>query len=231
MLVSDFNTDFETYLQNQDLEKATNRLLEELAKILVFNKSDFIDMLEESGIEADETMSKGQLIELFTTNTDNKKMLVGASLLANSYNKKLSFDGDEEISDDSVKVGYALLNENFNGDEYEEVQDEDFSYIVPLVAGLVRGGVNLWRNHRQRKGKSAEIKDPTFNKAIQMRQEMARRQMERAAIQQQKIALEQQRLAQEEAKKRRRRTTTYIVIGTVVLSAIIGTVIYIRTKK
>jgi hypothetical protein len=231
MLVSDFNTDFETYLQNQDLEKATNRLLEELAKILVSNKSDFIDMLEESGIEADETMSKGQLIELFTTNTDNKKMLVGASLLANSYNKKLSFDGDEEISDDSVKVGYALLNENFNGDEYEEVQDEDFSYIVPVVAGLVRGGVNLWRNNRQRQGKSAEIQDPTFNKAIQMRQEMARRQMERAAIQQQKIALEQQRLAQEEAKKRRRRTTTYIVIGTVVLSAIIGTVIYLRTKK
>jgi hypothetical protein len=231
MLVSNFNTDFENYVQNQDLEKATNTLLEELAKILVSNKSDFIDMLEESGIEADETMSKGQLIELFTINTDNKKMLVGASLLANSYNKKLSFDGDEEISDNSVKVGYALLNENFNGDEYDEVQDEEFSYIVPLLAGTVRGGVNLWRNNRQRQGKSAEIKDPTFNKVIEMRQELARRQMERAAIQQQKVALEQQRIAQEEAKKKRKRTTTYVVIGTVILTAIIGTIIYVKTKK
>jgi hypothetical protein len=231
MLVSNFNTDFENYVQKQDLEKATNTLLEELAKILVSNKSDFIDMLEESGIEADETMSKGQLIELFTINTDNKKMLVGASLLANSYNKKLSFDGDEEISDNSVKVGYALLNENFNGDEYDEVQDEEFSYIVPLLAGTVRGGVNLWRNNRQRQGKSAEIKDPTFNKVIEMRQELARRQMERAAIQQQKVALEQQRIAQEEAKKKRKRTTTYVVIGTVILTAIIGTIIYVKTKK
>jgi hypothetical protein len=231
MLVSNFNTDFENYVQNQDLEKATNTLLEELAKILVSNKSDFVDMLEESGIEADETMSKGQLIELFTTNTDNKKMLVGASLLANSYNKKLSFDGEEEISDDSVKVGYALLNENFNGDEYDEVQDEEFSYIVPILAGTVRGGVNLWRNNRQRQGKSAEIKDPTFNKVIQMRQDLARRQMERAAIQQQKVALEQQRISQEEAKKKRKRTTTYVVIGTVILTAIIGAIIYIKTKK
>lgn len=231
MLVSDFNTDFEKYVQNQDLEKATNALLEELAKILVSNKADFIDMLEESGIEADETMPKKQLIELFVTNTDNKKMLVGASLLTNSYNKKLSFDGNEEISDESVKVGYALLNENFNGDEYEEVQDEEFSYIDPAVAGVVRGGVNLWRNNRQKQGKSSDIKDPNFNRIIEMRQEMARRQMERAAIQQQKISLEQQRISQEEAKKRRKRITIYVVIGTVVLSTIIGAVIYLKTKK
>ena len=62
MLVSEFNTDFDRYVQDQELQKANNRLLEELAKILVEQKGDFIDMLEESGIEADETMPKSQLI-------------------------------------------------------------------------------------------------------------------------------------------------------------------------
>jgi len=231
MLVGDFNTDFEKYISSQELDKANNRLLEELARILVQNKSDFVDMLEESGIEADESMSKNQLIQLFTQNTDNKKMLVGASLLANSYNKNSSFDGEDELSDENVKLGYAVLNENFNGDEYDEVQDEDFSYIVPILAGLVKGGVNLWRNNRQRQGKSNTINNENFNQVLAMRQEAARRQMERAAIQRQQIALEQQRLAQEEARKRRRRTTTYIVIGAVVLSAIVGTIIYLRNKK
>lgn len=231
MLVGDFNTDFEKYISSQELDKANNRLLEELARILVQNKSDFVDMLEESGIEADESMSKNQLIQLFTQNTDNKKMLVGASLLANSYNKNSSFDGEDELSDENVKLGYAVLNENFNGDEYDEVQDEDFSYIVPILAGLVKGGVNLWRNNRQRQGKSNTKNNENFNQVLAMRQEAARRQMERAAIQRQQIALEQQRLAQEEARKRRRRTTTYIVIGAVVLSAIVGTIIYLRNKK
>jgi hypothetical protein len=231
MLVGDFNTDFEKYISSQELDKANNRLLEELARILVQNKSDFVDMLEESDIEADESMSKNQLIQLFTQNTDNKKMLVGASLLANSYNKNSSFDGEDELSDENVKLGYAVLNENFNGDEYDEVQDEDFSYIVPILAGLVKGGVNLWRNNRQRQGKSNTKNNENFNQVLAMRQEAARRQMERAAIQRQQIALEQQRLAQEEARKRRRRTTTYIVIGAVVLSAIVGTIIYLRNKK
>lgn len=232
MLVSDFNTNFEQYVNSQELEKANNSLLEELAGILVQNKSDFVDMLEESGIEADETMPKGQLIELFTENTDNKKMLLGASLLANSYNKNLSFDGDDEISDENVKLGYAILNENFNGDEYDEVEDEDFSYIaIGALAGLVKGGVNLWRNNRQRQGKSTQVQNKDFNRAIEMRREAARRRMEQAAIQRQRIALEQQRLAQEEAKKRRRRTTTYIIIGTVVMSAIIGTIVFLKNKK
>jgi hypothetical protein len=231
MLVSDFNTDFENYVQEQDLEKANNKLLDELAKILVKNKTDFIDMLQESGIEADETMPKSQLIELFTNNTDNKKLLLGASLLANSYNKKMSFDGEEEISDGGVKLGYAILNENFNSNEFQEITDEDFSYIAPMVAGLVRGGANLWRNKRQSQGKSGQIENPTFNQVVQARQELARRQMERAAIQQQQVAIQQQRIIQEENQKRRRRTTTYIVIGAVVLTSIIGTVIYIKNKK
>jgi hypothetical protein len=231
MLVTEFNTNFETYIQDQKLEEANNALLKELARILVEKKQDFIDMLEESGIEADETMSKPQLIELFTENTDNKKLLLGASLLANSYNQSLSFDGSEAISDDNVKVGYAVLNENFNGDEEDEVEDEEFSYIAPLLAGLVKGGVSLWRNNRRNQGKSDTIQNEDFNRVIAKRRELARRNMERQAIQRQQVMLQQQQMAQAEAQKRRRRTNTYIIIGVTALLGIIGTVAIVRANR
>lgn len=230
MLVSDFNNDFEKYVHDQELEKANDRLIEELANILVDKKDDFIDMLNESGIEADESMPKSQLIELFTENTDNKNLLVGASLLANSYSKDLSFDGQDSISDENVKIGYALLNENFNGDEQEDVQDEEFSYIAPLLGGLIKGGVALWRNNRQRQGKSTQIGSDNFNREIARRREAARRRMERQAIQRQQVMLQQQRIAAEDAKRKRRNVTLYVVLGTVLVSAIVGGVILMRKR-
>lgn len=232
MLVSTFNTDFTQYIQDQDIEKANDRLLEELANILVSDKEDFIAMLEESGIEADETMSKPQLIELFTDNTDNKKLLVGASLLANSYNKKSSFDGEEEISDEGVKLGYAVLNENFNGDEFEEVPEEEYSYIVPLIAGLVRGGVNMFRNRRQQNTntRSRSGGGTDMNSEIARRRESSRRRMERAALQRQQVMLQQQQIAAQAAQRQRKTRNTYIVIGAVALTAIVGTIILLRKK-
>ena len=230
MLVSDFNNDFEKYVHDQELEKANDRLIEELANILVDKKDDFIDMLNESGVEADDSMSKNQLIELFTENTDNKNLLVGASLLANSYSKDLSFDGQDSISDENVKIGYALLNENFNGDEQEDVQDEEFLYIASLLGGLIKGGVALWRNNRQRQGKSTQIGSDNFNREIARRREAARRRMERQAIQRQQVLLQQQRIAAEDAKRKRRNVTLYVVLGTVLVSAIVGGVILMRKR-
>jgi uncharacterized protein (UPF0254 family) len=171
------------------------------------------------------------LIELFTENTDNKKLLIGASLLAHSFNKSLSFDGTEQVNDDNVKVGYAVLNENFNGDEEDVIEDEEFSYIVPLLAGLVKGGVSLWRNNRRNRGKSDKIQNEDFNAVITKRQEAARRIMERQAIQRQQVMVQQQQMAQLEAQKKRKRTNTYIVIGVTALLGIIGTVAIVRANR
>jgi hypothetical protein len=233
MFVSDFHEDFDRYVQDQDLDKANDRLLAELATILVEQKDDFVNMLEESGIEADETMPKKQLIELFTENTDNKKMLLGASLLANSYNKKLSFDGGEEISDDGVKLGYAVLNENFNGDEFEEVGDEEYSYIVPLLAGLIKGGVNLLRNSRQEKTKtrSKQGRNSDLNSEIRRRKADAQRKMQEMAAQRQQVLLQQQQIAAQAAERKRKTKRTYIIIGAVAVTAIIATVIILKSRK
>ena len=83
MLVSDFNTDFKEYLSDEDIIGANDAIMKKLGEILVNRKKEFIDLLNESGIEADISMPNNQLIELFIDNCDNKFLLLGASLLVN----------------------------------------------------------------------------------------------------------------------------------------------------
>lgn len=213
MLVADFNTDFTEYVEREELQNANNVLLQKLAEILVAKTPSFIDMLNESGIEADSTMSQSQLIKLFIENTDNKKMLLGASLLANSFSDNSSFDA-QPISNNGVKIAYATLNENFNGAD-GVVSEEDYSYIaIPALLGLVRG-VNKLRKGR----KESKLQDSL---------EKRRRE---AQIRMQKAAAERKRIELANAERKRKAKITYAIIGSVSLVAIIAVVIAVRRNK
>lgn len=226
MLVSDYNTTFNNYIHKQDLESAYDKMISELGSLLITNKSDFIDMLNESGIEADESMPKNQLIELFTANTDNKQMLLGASLLINQHNQTNGFDGEKQISDEGVKLGYAVLNENFNSDEQEEVGDEEFSYIAPLIAGLVKGGAALWRNKR----KQSKATKPDVNEERIRRQELAQIQLEQEMLRKQQEEIELKKQAQ--IQKRKKRVRTAIIASSIIGVAVItGIIIIVRLKR
>ena len=105
----DFHSNFNAGI-TCDIESANECLMRELANILVRNRTDFIDMLNESGVVASKDMSDIQLINLFIENSSkNKKMLLGAALLVNVHNKIMGFDGEDEISDSGVKTGYAIM--------------------------------------------------------------------------------------------------------------------------
>lgn len=213
MLVADFNTDFTEYVEREELQNANNVLLQKLAEILVAKTPSFIDMLNESGIEADSSMSQSQLIKLFIDNTDNKKMLLGASLLANSFSNNSSFDA-QPISNNGVKIAYATLNENFNGAD-GVVSEEDYSYIaIPALLGLVRG-VNKLRKGR----KESKLQDSL---------EKRRRE---AQIRMQKAAAERKRIELANAERKRKAKITYAIIGSVSLVAIIAVVIAVRRNK
>lgn len=221
MLVADFNEEFTRYIHNEDLQSAGDSILRELARILVRDKSDFIDMLIESGVEADSSMSDSQLIELFVDNAHNKRMLLAASLLVNSHNKKMGFDGEDEISDDGVKLGYAVLNETFNGDiEDDEAENEDFSYIVPLVAAAVKKGVKNLRKNRQANGGSKSVTD---SQAIAKMQEQL--------IAERQLRLDAERKRVEEEAKNRKLKNALIIGGTIGLAALIGAFVYIKNRK
>jgi hypothetical protein len=117
-------------------------------------------------------------------------------------------------------VGYAVLNETLNTDEIVPVQDEQFSYIaIAALAGLVGKGVNKLRKNRRSRGKT-ERSDA--------RREERRRQ---AQLRMQRVAAEQKRIQLENAKRKKKTTITLIIVGSVSLLAILGTVIYLKNKK
>jgi hypothetical protein len=123
----------------------------ELANILVRSKGDFVDMLNESGVYATIRMSDSELINLFISNApNNKKLLLGASLLTNVHNKQMGFDGDEEISDSGVKNGYAVLTSYFNDDMNEET-----SNFLP-VGLIAKGFKKLLDKRKEGKGDGGE---------------------------------------------------------------------------
>ena len=215
-----YNEKFDDSIQNLNIDEASDLLVDELATIISKDSTEFVDMLNESGVDADYSMSETELIKTFIENLDNKRMILGASLLVNSNNRTVGFDGDDEISDSGVKVGYAVLNETLNTDEIVPVQDEQFSYIaIAALAGLVGKGINKLRKNRRSRGKT-ERSDA--------RREERRRQ---AQLRMQRVAAEQKRIQLENAKRKKKTTITLIIVGSVSLLAILGTVIYLKNKK
>ena len=102
----DFYSEFSSALGDGDVSGANAALMKQLAEILVNNKADFVDMLNESGIDADTDMSDAELIQLFVDNAkNNKKLILAASLLVNVHNKKMGFDGEDEIRTDLAGRG------------------------------------------------------------------------------------------------------------------------------
>jgi hypothetical protein len=202
----DFYSEFGSALNEGNVSLANASLMKELAAILVNNKQDFIDLLNESGISADIDMSDAELIKLFVDNAPtNKKLIFGASLLVNIKNKKVGFDGEDEIDDNIVKQSYFTMKSCFV--DSPNPNDEEFSYFpIGLIAGgiakLAGKGINAAKERKAAKEKM---------------QEEARRRRE-----------EQLRKAEEERKKRQQ--NIYIFGGLAVLGVLIIGIVLIRRK-
>jgi hypothetical protein len=197
----DFHSNFNAGI-NCDIESANECLMRELANVLVRNRTDFIDMLNESGVVATNNMSDIQLINLFIENSSkNKKMLLGAALLVNVHNKLVGFDGEDEISDSGVKTGYAVMNSYFNDEELPE------EYSNLILGGLLAKGAK-----RALEG----IRGGNNNNS-------------QAAKQQMLLQMKLQREA-EAAKKRKKQNALLIGGGAVVLVGILAFVV-IKTRQ
>lgn len=215
MSLQQFHSDFNTSVHKEDFERANDSLMRELGKILVRNKKDFVDMLNESSVSADLTDNDDKLIGLFIENAKgNKKLLLGASLLVNMHNQQMGFDGDDEISDESVKSSYIILNSYFN-DEIPNEDEEQSNWVGKLVKGAKR-----FIDNRKNGGQGNDSSDW-----------LARQQMSQAAYVEQQKAIELAKHKAEEDLRKKKRKNLIIgsSIGAVVLIAIV--VIIVKTRK
>jgi hypothetical protein len=196
----DFYSEFSSALNEGNVSGANAALMKELSAILVRDKSDFVDMLNESGVDADVSMTDAELIQLFVDNASkNKKLILGAALLVNVHNKKMGFDGDEEIDDDSVKQSYFTMKSCF----VENPNGEDYSYF-PIALAVGAAGKLL--------GKGVDaVKERKASK--ERMQEEARRRRE-----------QERKRAEEERKKRQQNMLIYggiAVVGILVIGVVL----------
>ena len=224
MLVGDYEDELTQYVLDENIEKANEVLMKKLGEVLITNKKDFIDLLNENGIEADKSMSNSQLIELFINNTDDKDLLVGASLLCELKKNKIGFDGQVHVSDGNVKTGVAVMDTYFN----ESVPDEEYSYIAPfLIKGLVSGAGKLLN----RRNKNSKRSSQTRGKSDDYYRELAEFKMKQEALYRQKLELERRRKQAEEDRKRRRKTNIIIISSSVAVALVIGIIVYKKYKQ
>ena len=139
----DWDIRFSELARQGQIIEANEVLMAELGRILVTKQSDFVEMLNEAGIDADTDMPDEELVDLYIDNIDtNNDLMLGSSVLVNHWNQKSGYDGEGELSDDGVKKGYGVLRAYYT-DPY---QDEEYSNVIPLLGMIGKGVKNLWQN-------------------------------------------------------------------------------------
>lgn len=222
MLISDFNEEFPQFVNQGDFRNATNTLMYELGNILATNKKDFVELLNQSDINASLNDSNLRLINLFVSNVgENKKLSLGASLLIHVNNKEVNFDGNSEISDESVKCAYGLMNSYFSGD------DEGYSNAIDPVTAIAEGvgkiagfGQTIAQGQQKKKYGALDL--------------ASKQQEARSMMSQKLLELKQSQIdsAKKQQEGKSKTTRTLLIVGGVILGlAVIGGIFYVIKKR
>ena len=133
MLYNDFCSEFNVCIEKGDYQSANNLISRELGFSLADNKRDFVDLLNESGVPASLSDSNVELVNRFVDNAPyNNKLRAGASLLINSKNQEVGFDGKNSINKDNVRNCYRVMNKNYS------------NFVDPgVVAGAIQSVTQL----------------------------------------------------------------------------------------
>lgn len=216
MSYTDFYSEFNQNISSNDLHSANITLMKELGNILVRNKKDFVDLLNESGIDASLKDSNIDLVNLFVNNIDtNRKLILGSSMLVAMHNKQMGFDGEDELSDQGIKNSYKVMKEYFI---------DDFSNAGGAIAGAigVLGNVGTTAMQGQQKKKYGGLD-------IVAKKEASKQAIIQSILEQKKLQAETVKKQQEEKAKTKK--LVYIIGGSVLALGILGFVIYMVKRK
>ena len=215
MILDDFYSNFNHSLENGDLKSANKKLMYELGRILVQNKNEFVDLLNESEISATADMNDIRLIDLYVDNiSKNKKLMLGTSILINVHNQKFSADGDDYLDDENIKDTFRSLNSYYS---------DDYSNSVGAVAGAVGEVAKLG-------GKISEGQQKKKYGALDLatKKEDTKQALVQSVLAGQQAVMEATRKRQEQKAKTTR--TLLVIGGAIALLGVLGLVIY-KIKK
>jgi hypothetical protein len=151
MLYNDFCSEFNVCIEKGEYDEADALISRELGAILASNKRDFVDLLNESGISASINDSNVELVNRFVDNiVYNDKLRLGTSLLVNSKNQEIGFDGKKSINKDNVRNCYRVMT-----NKYSNFVDPNI--IASAVQSASDLGTQALKGRQQRKGGGLEI--------------------------------------------------------------------------
>ena len=220
MLYTDFCNEFNVCIGNGNYETANGLIARELGAILASNKKDFVTLLNESGVSANLSDSNLELINRFVDNVPyNQKLRVGASLLVNTYNQEVSFNGEKSISKDNVRNCYRVMTNQYSKEKYSNAIDP-----ISAVAETVGAGLKLGTSVQQ--GKNAK-RQGGLDYAKE--KEASKQAMIQSLIEQKKAQVDAQTKQQEQKAKTKK--MIYIVGGSLLGLVVIGVTIFKIRKK
>lgn len=115
MLYNDFCSEFNVCIDKGDYNTADALISRELGASLATNKMVFVDLLNESGVNASINDSNIELVNKFVDNVPiNQKLRLGASLLVNSQNQEVGFDGKKSIDKTNVRNCYRVMTNRYS---------------------------------------------------------------------------------------------------------------------
>lgn len=219
------------YLRQHDLKKANHVVLNELARLIIEDRSSFIYMLQNADVPVTEDSDDVDLINAFLSGIhSNKKLRLGASMLISHHNKVECFDGETEHSEDGLKATSKILYNYFDSDYYDhgtdsgDEQTSDIAGFGQAIAGAVGGvaklGSGVIESQRAKKHGAMDL----FSK-----KQESKDQMVQSIMAQRQAQLNATKTKSEQSQKTIR--TALIVVGGVVLIGIGIGVFYMIKKK
>ena len=224
----EFYNNLINYVSKAQTTDAHNLLMSEVGKSLAKKRADFIELLNTTGVEADNSMSDVELVNRFTENLpNNKSLMISTAYMINKNNSFVNADGTEKISDNGVKLSYKIMNDFFTLDDENAVEflnADGYSNAAGAIAGAIGAGAGLTDTIiKSRQKKKYGVRD-IAEKQAESRSEILK------SIAQQKML--QAQAAQKEA-ERKATTKKILLIGGISILVLggLGYLIYKMKKK
>lgn len=231
-MYSSFDDNLQDFAERGKMRSAYHVMIAELGKVLASDKKSFVDLLNESGIQASMSDSPRVLANKYVDNIcENKKLMLGTSLLVQMKNQTSSADGETRLSNEGVKTGYFVMRDylSFNGDQYSNLAADPVSAVAQGVGELAKlSSTAVEGSQKLRYAKKYGALDKASE--IANKREETRLALIQAQMKQREAEAESEKKKDEQRQKTNR--TILVVTGVVVVLAIAGAIVYkLKTKK
>lgn len=229
-MYSSFDDNLQDFAERGKMRSAYHVMIAELGKVLASDKKSFVDLLNESGVQASMSDSPRVLANKYVDNIcENKKLMLGTSLLVQMKNQTSGADGETRLSNEGIKTGYFVIRDylSFSGDQYSNMAADPVTAIAQGVGELaklsstaVEGGQKL--RYAKKYGALDKVSE------IANKREETRLALIQSQMKQREVEAEAEKRRDEQRQKTNR--TILIVTAVVGVLAIAGALVY-KFKK